>query len=84
MKQQSPGELIREMEAIQAIWDALTTDAKCVSGRIREPLQVAGYAAGDEPWALFLFPPEAGERPLPPRLLLVQKTAGIVTTCWVV
>ena len=74
MKARSPGELKREMEETQAVWDKL-------SGGRRDFLLVSGYAGGQEPWALFLLRP--GDQ-YPPRLLFVQELGGILTRHWVV
>lgn len=74
--------LERILKETQAVWGELTAEAKRVSNRKRAPLFVAGYAAGEEPWALFLLPPEPAMEPLQLRLLFVEKRNGHLTTHW--
>ena len=80
MTQQSTDKWIQERQAIQAIWDELMAEAKRVSKRERKPFQLAGYATGENPWCLFLLPPEAD---MATRLLLVEKHEDKFIANWV-
>lgn len=78
-------ELEEKLTETSAVWAELMAEAKGASNehRKREPYAIRGYAAGEEPWALFLLPPEDGGR-LSVRLVLVEKSQGTFTTHWVV